>query len=171
MQYAFRTCVLADNQDTLGDEVDARAFRAARRRSAACARAQKAAAAAARKAQATLPGSSSSSSQARSTITCTRSRRSACELSERSAGSAEVAADERSCRRQADDHPRGQGQEDQEAPPLRHGYRRVTFLRRRRKSVYGTLRCAVQPAARLASARQVHRISAQRYGCGACRWH
>jgi hypothetical protein len=55
--------VLGDNQDSPADEADARATRAAHRRSAVCAGAQRAAAAAALEAQATLPGSSTSCSQ------------------------------------------------------------------------------------------------------------
>jgi hypothetical protein len=55
--------ILPDNQETLADEADAHATRAANRRTAVCAGAQRAAAAAALEAQATLPGSSTSCGQ------------------------------------------------------------------------------------------------------------
>jgi hypothetical protein len=77
MQNASAQSVLANSQITLAYEADARATRAAHRRTAVCAGAQRAAAAAALEAQATLP----SCGQARSTTTRGRSRRSARELS------------------------------------------------------------------------------------------
>jgi hypothetical protein len=73
--------LLADNQDTLADEADAHAPRAAHQRTAVCAGAQRAAAGAALEAQATLSGSSTVCGQARSTTTRGHSRRGARELS------------------------------------------------------------------------------------------